>query len=182
LSKTYEIGRIIIAVKEIVNHPSWNPNTASFDADIAVLELDDEITFTKFIQPICLINPGSDVESMMNGIVVGFGRSEEKNVENIARVINMPMYSFEECSKSKDHKLLLSRRTFCGGHANGTGVCVGDSGGGLYVSHQNTYYLRGIVSASLHGDLYGCNVDAYAVFTDVMKFKNWIETDYFAAI
>jgi hypothetical protein len=140
------------------------------------LELDHDVTFSNYIQPICLIQPTSEIEAIKNGIVAGFGRSEEKNVENIARVINMPIHSYKECLKSKDHESLLSHRTFCGGHANGTGVCVGDSGGGLYVSYRNTYYLRGIVSASLHGDNYGCNVDAYAVFTDVIKFKSWIET------
>ena len=65
---------------------------------------------------------------------------------------------------------MLSHRGICGGYANGTGVCTGDSGSGLIVVHDGIYYLRGIVSASLNGPLSGCNLRAYSIFTDIMEF------------
>lgn len=40
-------------------------------------------------------------------------------------------------------------------------------GGGRWV-------LRGIVSASLVGDSLACNVDEYAVFTDIAVYDKWI--------
>lgn len=36
------------------------------------------------------------------------------------------------------------------------------------------WVLVGIISASLRGTTLECNVDHYAVFTDVSKFNSWI--------
>jgi len=44
----------------------------------------------------------------------------------------------------------------------------------LIVVHNDTYYLRGIVSASLNGPLNGCNLKAYSIFTDILEFAGWI--------
>ncbi|XP_070505116.1 uncharacterized protein [Chironomus tepperi] len=176
LSETIEIGRLTVAVRKIIIHPDWNINIKSFDADIALVELDEYLNFSNYIQPICLMNPGSDMESIKKGIVAGYGKSEFKDVEDVARIINMPIINYTECVKSSDHESLLSNRMFCAGYANGTGVCIGDSGSGLHVVYKNTYYLRGIVSASLHGEINGCDVNAYAVFTDVMKHKDFVES------
>jgi len=176
LSLSHEIGKQTIAVRKIISHPDWNPKIPSFDADIALLELDEKITFSGYVQPICLISPGSDMEYITKGIVAGFGKSEFNEYEQVARFIDTPIHSYQNCLQSQAHQSLLSHRMFCGGHANGSGVCVGDSGSGLHVVYKNTFYLRGIVSASLHGSTYGCNVDAYAVFTDAMKHIKFIKT------
>jgi secreted trypsin-like serine protease len=172
----HEIGRQTIAIRNIKIHKDWKPNILSFDADIALLELDEELTFGTYIQPICLIEPKSDMEQINKGFVAGYGKSEFNDVETIARVVDMPIHSYHECLNSPDHVKLLSHRMFCGGYANSTGVCVGDSGSGLHVAYKNRYYLRGIVSASLNGEFYGCNVDAYSVFTDAIKHLNFIKT------
>lgn len=159
-----------------MTHPDWHPRIQSYDADIAILELDGHVHFNNFIQPICIAAPEFTPSSIVLGLVIGFGKSEFSDVENVARKINMPIHSYKTCAESSDHESLLSHRAICGGYANGTGVCVGDSGSGLIVRHNGAYYLRGIVSASLHGDQFGCNVHAYSVFTDVTKFYDWIVT------
>ncbi|CAG9812296.1 unnamed protein product [Chironomus riparius] len=176
LRSSFEVGRLYIAVKKITIHPDWHPKIQSYDADIAVLELSKKVTFDEFIQPICLSDTQSASSSISLGLVVGFGKSEFAEIENIARSVNIPILSYRECAEqSTNHQSLLSHRAFCGGYANGTGVCVGDSGSGLIVNHNGVYYLRGIVSSSLYGDAHGCNVHAYSVFTDAAKFHNWIQ-------
>lgn len=42
------------AVKEIKIHPHWNPNDTKHEGDIAILEMDQAVQFSKFIQPVCL--------------------------------------------------------------------------------------------------------------------------------
>lgn len=164
-----------IAVKKIYVHSDWHPRIQSYDADIAILELAKRVHFDEFIQPICLTIQNSPISLISFGVVVGFGKSEFADVENIARVVNMPILSYRTCAeRSSDHQSLLSHRAFCGGYANGTGVCVGDSGSGLIVEYNGAYYLRGIVSSSLYGKNHGCNVHTYSVFTDVIKFHDWI--------
>ncbi|XP_070504773.1 transmembrane protease serine 9-like [Chironomus tepperi] len=173
LSSRYEIGRVTFAVKSINIHPDWNINVQTFDADIAILELDSEITFNNYIQPICLAQPESSVASNSSGVVIGFGRSENKGIEDVAKILEIPLIDYHKCSEGEDHRHLISPRTFCGGTKDGRGVCDGDSGSGVYVKHNGRTYLRGIVSSSL-STVYECDVNKYAVFTEVTKFYDWI--------
>lgn len=39
LKRSHEIGRTSFGVQNIFTHDDWNPNVASYDADIAILEL-----------------------------------------------------------------------------------------------------------------------------------------------
>ncbi|XP_070505241.1 serine protease gd-like [Chironomus tepperi] len=173
LDKKVEIGRAFHAVQSINVHPDWNTLTRNFDADIAVLVMDREVTLSEFVQPICLVQ----ATSASTGVVVGYGKSEDvtKKHENIPKILETPIHSNEDCFL-QNYLLapLSSKRTFCGGTGAGVGVCNGDSGSGLFVTNGTTYYLRGIVSSSLRGGPYGCDVDTYAVFTDVTKYIDWI--------
>ncbi|XP_070505173.1 uncharacterized protein [Chironomus tepperi] len=176
LDRKIEVGRFPYAVQSINVHPDWNTLTQAYDADIAVLVLDSEVTFSGYIQPICLVQ-ALTATSASTGVVVGYGKSEDvtKKHENIPKILEMPIHSNEDCFL-KNYLLatLSSKRTFCGGTGAGVGVCSGDSGSGLFVTNGTTYYLRGIVSSSLRGGPYGCDVDTYAVFTDVTKYIDWI--------
>jgi len=87
----------------------------------------------------------------------------------------MPIHSNSDCfNNNEDLALISSGRTFCGGSGRGVGVCTGDSGSGLIVTDGTAFYLRGIVSSSLLNAKRGCDVDSYAVFTDVTKYIDWI--------
>lgn len=51
----------------------------------------------------------------------------------------------------------------------------GDSGSGFVIKHNNVFYLKGIVSASLLDVNRNCDVKNYAIYTDVMKYIEWIK-------
>ncbi|XP_070504605.1 serine protease gd-like [Chironomus tepperi] len=175
LTKLNGSGITTVPVKTIRLHPHWNPMTQSFDADIAILELDQEVQFTNSIQPICLIEPRSDVASLTEGIVVGYETYDNGKIANIPRVLDTPITSYHDCKKDENYLSLLSRRTICGGRADGTGVCFGDSGSGLLVFKNGTYYLRGIVSASLYSEVSSCDFNAYSIFSDAVRFYMWMK-------
>ncbi|XP_070504112.1 serine protease gd-like, partial [Chironomus tepperi] len=161
LDKRIEVGRASHAVQSINMHPDWNTLTESYDADIAVLVLDSEVTFSGYIKPICLTR----ASSASTGVVVGYGKSEDgtKIHENIPKMIETPIHSNKDCFENNQALAALSSgRTFCGGPGRGVGVCNGDSGSGLFVSDGTSYYLQGVVSSSLIGGPYGCNVDTYS--------------------
>lgn len=154
-------------------HPDWNPNIESFDADIAVLVLANDVAFSATVQPICLTKS----QAITNGFVVGYGKSEDttKAHENIPKILKTPIYKNDDCFL-KNYLLatLSSKRTFCGGTGTGTGVCSGDSGSGLIVFDKNAYYLRGIVSSSLFNQQRQCDVNTYSIFTNVAYYVDWI--------
>jgi hypothetical protein len=48
--------------------------------------------------------------------------------------------------------------------------------GGLVLKVGKKWFIRGIVSASLRDDD-GCDVNSYAIFTDIVQFKEWIRSN-----
>jgi secreted trypsin-like serine protease len=167
---------VSFGVQSIDLHREWNTKSASYDADIAVLTLTDDVAFSRFIQPICLINSDSEPSKLKKGYSAGFGKSEtDAKTLNVLKSIETPIAnSNEECFYTNDALVQISSvRTFCGGSRGGAGVCLGDSGNGLFVVHSETYYLRGIVSASLYSNN-DCDVHNHAIFTDVLKFNSWV--------
>ncbi|KAL7013097.1 hypothetical protein ACKWTF_015191 [Chironomus riparius] len=177
LSNSIEIGRSPYAVQSIQIHPDWNPYTSSYDADIAVLMLYRDVTFNEFIQPICMTSTGSRISAKTEGIVVGNGKGGEANeYENIPKILKMPIQTARHCTNRRStFRDLLTGRTFCAGTGTGQGVCSGDSGSGFVVEIGSAFYLRGIVSASLAESILGCDVNSYSVFTDALKYVNWID-------
>jgi secreted trypsin-like serine protease len=176
LTKTHEQGKMTIGVESIELHAEWNTKSASYDADISILTLTDVVSFTRFIQPICLMDSDSEVAKIKSGYSTGYGKSEKvANNENILKSVETPIAnSNEECFYTNDLLVQISSiRTFCGGSRGGAGVCLGDSGNGMFIEHSQTYYLRGIVSASLYSNN-DCDVHNHAIFTDVLKFNEWI--------
>lgn len=178
LSNANEVGRITLSPKTIHVHDDWNPQVKSYDADIAVLEFaKGEISTTPNIQPICLWKSPS-LPTATDGSVAGWGRGEDETKihENIPRKLTVPVHSNEDCFlKTPGLAGLSSKRTFCAGLENGTGVCLGDSGNGFFIESGGSMYLRGIVSSS-RTTATSCDVTRYAVYTDVFKFSGWISS------
>ena len=164
-------------MESINPHNDWNPHTAKFDADIAVLRLNEDVTFGMYIQPVCLASISRNLVHFSDGIIIGFGKTEKAGPHsNVPMKANTPIRKSDDCYNEFPSILnIASRRTFCGGFANGTGACNGDSGGGLTVVQDDVHYLRGIVSASLHGTEYGCDVESYSIFTDVKNFIAYLK-------
>lgn len=178
LGNANEVGRTTLSPEKIFIHNDWNPQVRSYDADIAILKFaDGEISIKPNILPICLWE-SSSAPTATHGIVAGWGRSEDetKSHENIPRWLSLPIRSNDDCFlKIPDLAGLSSKRTFCAGLENGSGVCTGDSGNGFFIGFGGSVYLRGIVSSS-RTTMTSCDVTTYAVYTDVIKFRDWIST------
>jgi hypothetical protein len=171
----YEEGRLAVTPSEVIIHDNWNPSTERFNDDIAILMMEQEISFTKFIRSICLWN--SIVEPSANdGIVAGWGTAgNSMQPQSIAKMLKIPIV--KDNAKCYEENYLLakigSEKSFCAGK-EGVGVCLGDSGSGLFIEVGNVFYLKGIVSSSLR-DSSGCYTKNFAIYTNVMKYLDWIE-------
>lgn len=177
LDSNFEIEREIRYPSKIYIHPDWNPQHESFDADIALIKFENAVSFSNYIQPVCLWE-SSNNPPQTSGVVVGYGSEDKTKIhENIPKVINVPIQTQEKCFSSNPGLVQLSsNRTFCVGNRDGTGVCKGDGGGGLVIQSGNVFYLRGIVSTLLLNDNHECDLNNYAIFTNVLKFKDWIKS------
>lgn len=176
LTNYLETGRLSLSPKEIIVHSEWNPATTEYDSDLSLLQFDyQSIIFNEFVQPICLWN--FQIEpSETEGEVVGWGKSEDqtRKYEDVPKVVKALIQTNEQCFLDEKALVKLSSlQTFCAGLRNGSGVCNGDSGGGLFIKNNGVSYLKGIVSSSLVKDG-GCDVARNAVYTNVPKFGDWI--------
>ncbi|XP_052895388.1 serine protease easter-like [Anopheles moucheti] len=143
--------------------------------DIALIKLATDIKFTDYVQPVCLWERSKvDIGLLIGrvGTVVGFGITEIGEVADRLRVAYMPIVDTQTCLESNRNLFgrVLSRNIFCAGFRNGTTVCGGDSGGGMYFEIENRWYIRGIVSFSGQN----CQSADFAGFSDVATYLDWI--------
>ncbi|XP_039500296.1 serine protease gd isoform X2 [Drosophila santomea] len=171
-----EEGSLAAPVDGIYIHPDFNSQLSSYDADIAVIILKNEVRFNTFIRPACLWSGSSKTEYIVGerGIVIGwsFDRSNSTQDQKLLsglpgkkstdasapKVIKAPIVGNAECFRANAHfRSLSSNRTFCAGiqaeerdtHQSGASIYTGISGAGLFIRRNNRWMLRGTVSAAL---------------------------------
>ncbi|KAF5280734.1 hypothetical protein FQA39_LY18017 [Lamprigera yunnana] len=173
--KSWAVRSEIRDVEQIFVHPDY---VKPSDADISILVMYKEVTFTDKIKPVCVWREEHETIVGSEGVVVGWGRDEFFN-EYVPepRELNMPIVSQEDCLRSDERFLkLTSNRTFCAGTRKGSGACTGDSGGGFFMKRNGRWTLKGIVSSALiDSKTRSCDLDNYTVFSDVVKYNVWIQ-------
>lgn len=142
-----EEGSLAVPCDDIFIHPDYDIQLKSYDADIAVLVLKNEVRFNTYIRPACMWSSSTDQQYIEGerGIVVGWGavtatissnsdggiHIHSRNLTSLSatpRVFAAPIISNEVCFKSNDKfRSLSSNRTFCAGTRNSQ---IGDKGGG----------------------------------------------------
>lgn len=171
-----------IGLIDIKLHPDWNAESPIFNGDIALMKFITSIEFNDKISPICLWHMHSEL--IDHGKILSFISLEEDSpgyynhfhdeFHNYPKEFNVPIRS--ECVRSQPRFMeIYSNRSFCGGGLN-SGPCLetGNSGSSLAVQIDGIFHLRGIVSASFI-DIAGCDNYTYTLFTDVLKYKDWID-------
>lgn len=172
----YEPNSKMQNIKKITIHPTWKPKDVRYDADIAILQLQNLVTFSDLVQPVCLPPANLNVFTI-TGRVVGWGKSEstEKN-EVKPKQVEIPAYGNEDCFFA-DYRFAQfgSPRTFCAGERGKT-PCQGDSGGGFFTKTQGSskWTIAGIVSAAIDQE---CGQNDFVLFTNIAKFTPWIEAE-----
>uniref|UniRef100_A0A182NT91 Peptidase S1 domain-containing protein n=1 Tax=Anopheles dirus TaxID=7168 RepID=A0A182NT91_9DIPT len=157
----------------IIVHEEYS--AAQVRHDIALVKLATDIMFTDYVQPVCLWDRAKvDIGALVGrvGSVVGFGITEVGEVADRLRVAYMPIVDLQTCLDSNRNLFgrVLTRHIYCAGFRNGTTVCGGDSGGGMYFEMESRWYIRGLVSFSGQN----CQSADFAGFSDVATYLDWI--------
>jgi len=160
-----------LTVKQIINHPDYEPGTSK--NDIALIKLHGEFNCHKReLFPACLPR-NSNYNGWHKGMVTGWGLTEEGGLPSeILMKARMPIVPDSVCSQAYGTQL-YPNEMLCAGR-NGTDACQGDSGGPLVVQDDDHFgwSLVGIVSWGI-----GC-ARSFGVYTEVSHYIPWIAQSY----
>ena len=85
LSKNNERGSLNAYPLEIKIHSDWKYFTEKYEADIALILLENKIQFSPSIYPICLWNKNNPEPSTKEGVIVGWGKRIPRAITKIFR-------------------------------------------------------------------------------------------------
>ncbi|KAL7011347.1 hypothetical protein ACKWTF_014232 [Chironomus riparius] len=173
----FEAQKTNIAVQTIHIHNDYKFESTDNNADIAVIILDSPVNSSKFIKPICLIDSEHNSLSVTSGILATYGHNNtmKLNPNFTPRKLEIQIQDFFECIINASFARISSNLTFCAKSDDGTGICVEDYGSGLYVKHEGSYYLRGILSTVISDSTSQCKTGSDSLYTDVAAYSKWIE-------
>ncbi|KAG8431326.1 hypothetical protein GDO86_019047, partial [Hymenochirus boettgeri] len=166
-----------ITVKRIIIHEEFN--ITSLNADISILDLGGEVSYTKYTMPVCL--PSSDMKfrTGMNCWLTGWGRLVfNGSYSDTLQEIEVPLIDAKLCNLSYHVEIPsdastanISEDMICAGYMEGEkDTCKGDGGGPLVCLKNGHWYLTGIISFGV-----GCGLPYRpGVSVLVTAYVDWI--------
>ncbi|KRX66110.1 Insulin-degrading enzyme [Trichinella sp. T9] len=154
-----------VRVKSYLHH---NYNGKTLKNDIALLLLDEWITYNEHVLPICLAK--YEEQPLTNSICfsAGWGKTEDNLPSKELRIVDLVFQSKEVCMPYS-HSLFDGKTMLCTtGQNNKSGVCMGDSGGPLVCYYKNKFVQFGVVS-------WGYQCGEISVFTKVSHYFHWLK-------
>lgn len=156
----------------IAVHPQYQARTLA--NDIAVLYLQGHVPFTNNIRPIRLPF-GQLFNQDLTGrwaTASGYGRYSDAvspTTNTMARYVPIQVISLQQCRGVFGDVVLDSN--ICTNGYGGVGICRGDSGGPLTMTHHGEPVLIGVSSFVAR---YGCELGFPSAFTRVTSYVDWI--------
>uniref|UniRef100_A0A4W5PAV1 Zgc:100868 n=1 Tax=Hucho hucho TaxID=62062 RepID=A0A4W5PAV1_9TELE len=158
-------------VTQIIRHPSYSKDTN--DNDMCLLKLSSPVTFTNYIQPVCLAAPGSSFYAGTTSWVTGWGTtSSGGSLPPILQEVDVPIVGNRQCNCNYGVGSITDNVICAGLSAGGKDSCQGDSGGPI-VSKQGTRWIQsGVVSFGK-----GCaQANFPGVYARVSQYQTWINS------
>ncbi|XP_022788700.1 chymotrypsinogen A-like isoform X2 [Stylophora pistillata] len=160
-------------VKRVIMHPKFSFDTGK--NDIALLELDGNVTRSLRVNLVCLPQQGSRIPPGTRCTIAGWGfiRAFGPGAD-ILQQAELAVASHSDCVKRNSAFPVTfpvdKRSMLCAGGQGDIGICSGDSGGPFSCLEGTRWVLRGVMSWRPAQ----CQTDSYSVFARVSSFINWI--------
>ncbi|KZC07075.1 Serine proteinase stubble, partial [Dufourea novaeangliae] len=161
-------------VRRVIVNRGYDP--ATFENDLALLELDSPVEFDEHIVPICMPEDGTDYTGRM-ATVTGWGRLKyDGGVPSVLQEVQVPIIKNSVCQEmfqTAGHSKLILDSFLCAGYANGQkDSCEGDSGGPLVMQRPDgRWFLVGTVSHGIK-----CAAPYLpGVYMRTTYFKPWLQ-------
>ncbi|XP_064440620.1 transmembrane protease serine 11D [Mirounga angustirostris] len=158
-------------IRTILIHNNYNP--ATHENDIAAIQLDGGINFTKNIHRVCLPEATQNIPPGSSAYVTGWGSQEfGGNTVSDLQQARVRIISNDVCNAPTSYNGAVLPGMLCAGlPQGGVDACRGDSGGPLVQQDsRRLWFLVGIVS---WGDQCGLP-DKPGVYTRVTAYRDWI--------
>ncbi|XP_049742122.1 transmembrane protease serine 11D [Elephas maximus indicus] len=160
-----------ISIRTILVHKNYNPETR--ENDIALVQLNQGVTFTKNIHKVCLPAPTQYILPGSTAYVTGWG-SQIYGGNTVPDLEQAKVYiiSNNVCNAPASYNGAVLPGMLCAGLPDGgADACQGDSGGPLVQEDsRRLWFLVGIVSWG-----YQCGkADKPGVYTRVTAYRDWI--------
>ncbi|XP_058791264.1 transmembrane protease serine 9-like [Phymastichus coffea] len=158
-------------LKSLVVHERYD--RATYDNDIAIVELRRPIPLDGPVRTVCLPSTPSFGYAGATGVAVGWGRlGEGRPVSEQLRKVDLPIMSKQQCLQSDYPHDRVTDNMFCAGYLQGQrDTCSGDSGGALHVrNEEGAMEVIGLVSFGR-----GCARPNFpGVYTKISNYLEWI--------
>ncbi|XP_078093195.1 transmembrane protease serine 6-like [Mustelus asterias] len=156
-------------IKKIIIHPQ--KTSASYDYDVALLELAQPVQYTDLVQPACLPAATASFLSGRRCMIIGWGTTEENgSPSNELLQTEVKVFNNSQCQIGK---IRITKQMICAGLLEGgRDACQGDSGGPLLCQDENSraWMVAAIVSFGA-----GCGRPNHlGVYARTTAFREWI--------
>nr|XP_037845317.1 transmembrane protease serine 11B [Chlorocebus sabaeus] len=158
-------------VQNIIFHENYS--SPGLHDDIALVQLAEEVSFTKYVRRICLPEAKMKLSENDSVVVTGWGTlNMNGSFPVILQEAFLKIIDNKICNAPYAYSGFVTDTMLCAGFMSGEAdACQNDSGGPLaYPDSRNIWHLVGIVS---WGD--GCGKkNKPGVYTRVTSYHNWI--------
>ncbi|KAJ8397241.1 hypothetical protein AAFF_G00440750 [Aldrovandia affinis] len=161
-----------ISVDAVLVHPHYHAYT--FDSDIALLRLAEEVQLGPYATPVCL--PNAHLAHILSregtmGTVTGWGATQHMGRSSrFLRKVALPVVDHHKCVRSTEQ--VVTDNMFCAGYLqDNLDACSGDSGGPFVANYRGTWYLTGVVSWGEECAAKG----KYGFYTRLGNYLHWIQ-------
>ncbi|CAI5786722.1 acrosinacrosin-like [Podarcis lilfordi] len=165
-------------IRTLVKHERYDNKLNSREVvyrDIALLEMDEPVNCSDYIQPACLPDKSLPVLMFGHCYVSGWGGLQPKNFTPPDIMQEAPMNTFSRKKCMKSWRRRIPTQNICAGHEEGNiAICKGDSGGPLMCREERSerYWVIGVAS---FGPVYCGTAKLPSVFISTQYFLGWIE-------
>ncbi|XP_054422723.1 transmembrane protease serine 11B-like [Pteronotus mesoamericanus] len=158
-------------VQNVISHENFT--MPGVHNDIALVQLAEEVSFSKYVRSICLPEATMKLSENDSVVVTGWGTLYMNGpLPNILQEAFVNIIDNKVCNAPHALSGLVTDKMLCAGYMSGkVDACQRDSGGPLaYPDSRKIWYLVGIVS---WGD--GCaKKNKPGVYTRVTAYREWI--------
>lgn len=143
--------------------------------DIALVRLERDVVYTKYVQPICMPSTlGLGRSAPDAGLFAsGWGRTLQTRQSAVKMKVTLPIVDQDQCrEKYAGIRAAIVDSQLCAGGLFAVDTCDGDSGGPLMRVSKSQWSIEGIVSFGR-----ACGLEGWpAIYTRVSSYEDWIRT------